>query len=52
MGTRITCTNSTGGRTSTVLSTRGGAHLKDNFTLVFGQKSVYYINGTCKYSDI
>ncbi|XP_057367591.1 mismatch repair endonuclease PMS2-like [Daphnia carinata] len=37
--TRITCTNSTGGRTNTILSTRGGANLKDNFILVFGLKS-------------
>lgn len=37
---RITCTNMTGGKLSTVLSTRGGTNLKDNFTLVFGLKSV------------
>ncbi|KAI9562884.1 putative PMS1 [Daphnia sinensis] len=37
--TRITCTNSTGGKTNTILSTRGGANLKDNFILVFGLKS-------------
>lgn len=40
MDFRITCINSAGGRTSTILSTRGGANLKDNFTLVFGLKSV------------
>lgn len=38
---RITCTNMTaGGKRNTVLSTRGGANLRDNFTLVFGMKSV------------
>lgn len=37
---RITCTNLSGGRLSTVLSTRGGSDLKDNITLIFGLKSV------------
>jgi len=36
----ITCTNLASSKLSTVLSTRGGAGLKDNFTLVFGFKSV------------
>ena len=33
-----------GGKLSTVLSTRGGTSLKDNFTLIFGIKSVYLSN--------